>query len=183
MTTSFRSFLYALARLFGDVNAAKKGKVGRRIGRRIAGRQRESSYGNSLAKEVHVNRWILFLLLPLLLLPATVLGQQDRETRYTSNRSVLREAPSTESEPLLVIPRGAELQVTCENQWCATRYGGENGYVYQPLLSSSQPAAVQSRPQQQRSCCKICRKGKACGNSCINVNYTCRQPPGCACDG
>ena len=32
-------------------------------------------------------------------------------------------------------------------------------------------------------CCKICRKGKACGNSCINRSYTCRQPPGCACDG
>ena len=33
------------------------------------------------------------------------------------------------------------------------------------------------------SCCKVCRKGKACGNSCININYTCHKPPGCACDG
>ena len=32
------------------------------------------------------------------------------------------------------------------------------------------------------ACCKICTRGKACGNSCINVSYTCRQPPGCACD-
>ena len=32
-------------------------------------------------------------------------------------------------------------------------------------------------------CCKICRKGKACGNSCISKKYTCRKPPGCACDG
>ena len=31
-------------------------------------------------------------------------------------------------------------------------------------------------------CCKICRKGKACGNSCINRNYTCRKPIGCACN-
>ena len=29
-------------------------------------------------------------------------------------------------------------------------------------------------------CCKICKKGKA-GDSCINKNYTCRKPPGCAC--
>jgi hypothetical protein len=35
---SFRSFLYKLARLLGDVNAVKKGKVGRRVGRRTAGR-------------------------------------------------------------------------------------------------------------------------------------------------
>src|SRR5437879_1263285 len=33
-----------------------------------------------------------------------------------------------------------------------------------------------------RSCCKICSKGKACGNSCISRAYTCHQPPGCACD-
>jgi hypothetical protein len=32
------------------------------------------------------------------------------------------------------------------------------------------------------ACCKICTVGKACGNSCISRNYTCRQPPGCACD-
>jgi hypothetical protein len=36
-------------------------------------------------------------------------------------------------------------------------------------------------PAQQ--CCRICRKGKACGNSCINVDLQCHQPPGCACDG
>ncbi len=35
---STRSLLYRLARLLGDVNAVKKGRVGRRIGRRAAGR-------------------------------------------------------------------------------------------------------------------------------------------------
>ena len=34
-----------------------------------------------------------------------------------------------------------------------------------------------------QGCCRICRKGKACGNSCINRNYTCHQPRGCACNG
>ena len=33
-----RSFLYKLARIMGDVNAVKRGRVGRRAGRRIAGR-------------------------------------------------------------------------------------------------------------------------------------------------
>jgi len=32
-------------------------------------------------------------------------------------------------------------------------------------------------------CCKICKKGKACGDSCISMSYTCHQPPGCACNG
>ena len=33
------------------------------------------------------------------------------------------------------------------------------------------------------SCCKVCRKGKACGNSCIARSKTCHRPAGCACDG
>jgi len=36
--SGFRSFLYWLAKLIGDVNAVKRGRVGRRIGRRIAGK-------------------------------------------------------------------------------------------------------------------------------------------------
>lgn len=32
-------------------------------------------------------------------------------------------------------------------------------------------------------CCRVCSSGKACGNACINRNYTCHQPPGCACNG
>ena len=33
------------------------------------------------------------------------------------------------------------------------------------------------------ACCKVCRKGKACGDSCIKRSYTCRKGVGCACDG
>ncbi len=35
---SLRSSLYKLARILGDVNAVKRGTVGRRLGRRVAGR-------------------------------------------------------------------------------------------------------------------------------------------------
>lgn len=33
------------------------------------------------------------------------------------------------------------------------------------------------------ACCKVCRQGKACGDSCISRSYTCRKGVGCACDG
>lgn len=33
------------------------------------------------------------------------------------------------------------------------------------------------------ACCKVCRKGKACGDSCIKRSYTCHKGRGCACDG
>ena len=33
------------------------------------------------------------------------------------------------------------------------------------------------------ACCKVCQKGKACGNNCIQQTYTCFKLPGCACNG
>lgn len=34
-----------------------------------------------------------------------------------------------------------------------------------------------------QACCKVCRKGQACGNSCISWDKQCHKPPGCACQG
>ena len=36
--------------------------------------------------------------------------------------------------------------------------------------------------QLAQTCCRICGKGKACGNSCISRSKTCQKPPGYACD-
>jgi len=36
-------------------------------------------------------------------------------------------------------------------------------------------------PTTNRVCCKVCKKGKPCGNSCIARNKTCRKGVGCAC--
>lgn len=38
-------------------------------------------------------------------------------------------------------------------------------------------------PAQADTCCKHCKKGKACGDTCISKKDTCNSPPGCACDG
>ncbi len=35
----------------------------------------------------------------------------------------------------------------------------------------------------QQGCCKICTRGKACGNTCISQDKVCHVGPGCACDG
>ena len=40
-----RSALYTIARLMGDVNAVKKGKVGKRVARRAAGKVTGRSLG------------------------------------------------------------------------------------------------------------------------------------------
>lgn len=36
---------------------------------------------------------------------------------------------------------------------------------------------------KKKTCCKICRKGCACGDSCISCSKVCRRGPGCACNG
>lgn len=59
------------------------------------------------------------------------------------------------------------------------------------LTTTANPAPALSTPietdgpgfETARACCKICHKGKACGNSCISRAYTCHRPPGCACNG
>src|SRR6185503_7029391 len=42
------------------------------------------------------------------------------------------------------------------------------------------PAVV--TPVVAPSCCRVCTRGKACGNSCISANKQCHQPVGCACN-
>lgn len=50
------------------------------------------------------------------------------------------------------------------------------------VLECADPAALPATSESER-CCKICRKGKACGDSCIARDRECRVGPGCACDG
>ncbi|MBP5859011.1 hypothetical protein KAJ83_18470 [Marivibrio halodurans] len=52
-------------------------------------------------------------------------------------------------------------------------------------MAADTGAAVTPAPwtAQLAACCKTCRKGKACGDSCIRADYRCTKPPGCACDG
>lgn len=49
--------------------------------------------------------------------------------------------------------------------------------------SSMEEAAIDESLHISAGCCKICTKGKACGNSCISRAYQCHKPKGCACDG
>ena len=52
----------------------------------------------------------------------------------------------------------------------------------EPTTSASPPLSPDEASSSSEMCCKICRKGKACGNSCIARSRTCHQAPGCACD-
>lgn len=53
------------------------------------------------------------------------------------------------------------------------------------LLGSAAPmlAGCDEKPAGGGSCCRVCRTGKACGDTCIARNETCRTSGGCACNG
>ncbi|MFA5552127.1 MAG: ankyrin repeat domain-containing protein [Trueperaceae bacterium] len=57
----------------------------------------------------------------------------------------------------------------------------------QPLVSPTAPLAPSqpAPPSQptQSGCCRVCRTGKACGDSCISRNNNCNRGRGCACQG
>ena len=62
----------------------------------------------------------------------------------------------------------------------------ENPHLFIPEVTQPTPSNDAVRPpptSRRRNCCRICRTGKACGNSCISRSYTCRRPRGCACNG
>ena len=42
--------------------------------------------------------------------------------------------------------------------------------------------APPEEPAPEEPCCKTCRKGKACGDTCIARDKDCTEPEGCACD-
>ena len=65
----------------------------------------------------------------------------------------------------------------CHRGSLAGQYFGSQ----QDALKASGGGKAKQVPNEPRRCCKVCKKGIPCGDSCISARYTCRKPPGCAC--
>src|SRR5687767_13985375 len=55
-----------------------------------------------------------------------------------------------------------------------------HGVVHAVAMDDVTPRADTCVPADQ--CCKICSKGKACGNTSIRRSYDCHKGRGCACN-
>lgn len=55
--------------------------------------------------------------------------------------------------------------------------------VVASLLCLGSAPAVAACGDGTGPCCKTCRQGKACGDTCIAEDAQCTVGPGCACDG
>lgn len=53
------------------------------------------------------------------------------------------------------------------------------------LLGAGAPAATLGCKDSTgpNGCCKVCKTGKPCGNTCISRTETCHTSGGCACQG
>lgn len=49
--------------------------------------------------------------------------------------------------------------------------------------SAISPCSSAAHASTGYACCKVCKAGKACGDSCIAAEKTCHKGKGCACDG
>ena len=85
-------------------------------------------------------------------------------------------APGTYTIRLQVIDSAGNI-VSDKAEVTLTIGWGTQTYTPVPANNDNESSA----PAKQ--CCKICSKGKACGDSCISRSYTCHKGPGCACDG
>jgi hypothetical protein len=47
-----------------------------------------------------------------------------------------------------------------------------------PLMTKPLPMSIAEAPQQ---CCRMCKKGKPCGDGCISAEGQCKKDQGCAC--
>ncbi|KUF08871.1 hypothetical protein [Pseudoponticoccus marisrubri] len=78
--------------------------------------------------------------------------------------------------------------ISCLLILCAGLVGAEPASVMDhpgadPVSPGQRIFDLLDRDALAQSCCKVCRKGKACGDSCISRSLTCRKGQGCACDG
>ena len=122
---------------------------------------------------------------------------------YAFRATLIKEEPTATGKVIGEIPEGGNFLVYDSTGiyykikykdltgWASMRWTGEgwpnstnsNSALGQSNSSSSSKPIPLIKQKTSRSCCKICRKGKACGNSCIARNKTCHKSGGCACNG
>ncbi len=119
---------------------------------------------------------------------------------YTTMDVALRSRPTVAGDVVGEVKKGARVKVyDTRGTYSKIQSGTVMGWVSGSWLSQEPPGSsernalynapaasggstpVAGRASKSRSCCKVCRKGKPCGNTCIARNKTCRVGPGCAC--
>jgi micrococcal nuclease len=51
-----------------------------------------------------------------------------------------------------------------------------------PEVRAPGARGLRSGCRERAACCRVCGRGAACGDTCIDAARSCREPAGCACD-
>jgi len=79
------------------------------------------------------------------------------------------------------IPSQFSSNYSCQSAVCGP---AEQSHCAIPTARASKVGFLSTSTALEPSsyCCKVCSKGKACGDSCISRDKECHTPPGCACN-
>jgi len=83
--------------------------------------------------------------------------------------------------PKVIVNRllGGVIAVLCIAAWGPPRQAEASTAAG---AAASQTLQLREACTPREECCKVCSKGKACGNSCIRADFNCHKGQGCACD-
>lgn len=101
-----------------------------------------------------------------------VLGCESADRAERRRPVAELDRPSPVAPPPAAVAAPPELEVTSPPP-ASTRSSSKRRKAAAPSDAPSDPV--------ERSCCKVCSKGCACGDSCISCAKTCHKGPGCAC--
>ncbi|PRQ08555.1 HNH endonuclease family protein [Enhygromyxa salina] len=123
---------------------------------------------------------------------------------HTANRS------KGDKGPEAWLPTSEDYRCTYVREWVAIKQRWQLGMneaeaaAVRGALEACNAGLIPALPQTQRpndragateveaserdtraagECCRVCKKGKACGDACIAASSNCTKPAGCACDG
>lgn len=112
----------------------------------------------------------------------------EGKTFHGELRVDLRGSPGSGNVAEFLILARSGLVEDCLDQWGAIgmdpRIKITTGKkAFKKWKAKTEPQDFLDSASPSRSCCKVCRSSKACGDSCISASKSCHQPVGCACDG
>ena len=103
---------------------------------------------------------------------------RGRETVEPAEAIAPPDEPAAEAAPAPSPPTAEYVQSVTTVERSSTESGTsiELTVPAEPRTTPDTPTPAPS------SCCRTCRSGRACGNTCIAANRECHTSPGCACD-
>ena len=85
----------------------------------------------------------------------------------------------------MMMKRDVGQQYNCPSEKIEIKRHGDGGEVYLDVCGRSLVCYSGTGDwkcfNDETECCRVCRSGQPCGDSCISWSKTCRKPSGCAC--